>query len=77
MSKAKRGVEPPQRSALKSATFRITIIISDTIITFALTHRYDITIGFVVFTNVASTLIYYFHERVWAHVNWGRSGGKR
>lgn len=71
MPKVRKGIEQPRRSALKSATFRITIIVSDTIITYALTHRYDITIGFVVFTNVASTLIYYFHERAWAHVRWG------
>lgn len=65
-----------KRSAVKALTFRITIIVADTVITFALTHRYDITIGFVVFTNLASTLLYYFHERIWANINWGRTKKK-
>lgn len=61
-----------KRSFVKSITFRILVVVSDGVITFALTHRYDLTIGFVVFTNLASTALYYFHERVWAHVRWGR-----
>ncbi|MDE2025524.1 MAG: DUF2061 domain-containing protein [Patescibacteria group bacterium] len=65
-----------KRSVAKSITFRITVIVSDAVITFALTRRYDLTIGFVVFTNVASTLLYYLHERVWAHVHWGRAKKK-
>lgn len=61
-----------KRSFMKSITFRVTVIVSDAIITFAITHRYDITIGFVVFTNLASTILYYLHERIWSHIHWGR-----
>ena len=68
----KQFVERAKRSFVKAMTFRVTIIVADTIITYTLTHRYDITIGFVVFTNFASTLIYYLHERIWAHVKWGK-----
>lgn len=60
-----------KRSVFKSMTFRASIILSDAIITFAITHRYDLTIGFVVFTNIASTAVYYIHERMWAHTRWG------
>lgn len=69
-------IENAKRSVAKSLTFRTTVIVSDAIITFALTHRYDLTIGFVVFTNVASTVLYYLHERFWAHIKWGRSKKK-
>lgn len=68
----KKTFDRPGRSAVKALTFRFCIIIADTVITYAISHRYDITIGFVVFTNVASTLIYYFHERAWAGVRWGK-----
>ena len=61
-----------KRSFVKAMTFRVTIIVADTVITYALTHRYDLTIGFVVFTNIASTAIYYLHERIWAGIHWGR-----
>ncbi len=73
MAVKKSSVEQVKRSAVKSLTFRTIVIISDAIITFALTHRYDITIGFVVFTNIASALLYYFHERIWARLSWGRN----
>lgn len=66
-----RGGDNRKRSFVKAMTFRVTIIVADTVITYAISHRYDITIGFVVFTNVASTLIYYLHERIWSHVRWG------
>lgn len=70
--KAKRKAgENKKRSITKSLTFRTVIIIADTIITYAISHRYDITIGFVVFTNIASTILYYLHERVWSYISWG------
>lgn len=71
MAKVTQG-DNRKRSFVKAMTFRITIIIADTVITYAISHRYDITIGFVVFTNIASTLIYYTHERLWSRVGWGR-----
>lgn len=61
-----------KRSFVKAMTFRVVIIIADSIIGWFLTHRVDFTAGFVVFTNVASTLIYYFHERIWAQIGWER-----
>jgi uncharacterized membrane protein len=61
-----------KRSFVKSITFRILIVIADTTIVLALTKRYDLAIGFVVLTNLASTLLYYLHERVWAHIHWGK-----
>ena len=61
-----------KRSFIKAMTFRIVIIIADTIIGWLLTHRVDLTAGFVVFTNIASTAIYYLHERIWAGIHWGR-----
>ena len=76
MGKPVRLTDNVTRSVAKSFTFRVAIVISDAVITFALTHRYDLTIGFVVFTNLASTVLYYMHERFWAHIRWGRAKRK-
>ena len=73
MAKKKHPFDTVKRSVVKATLFRILTIISDTIIVLALTHRYDLAVGFVVLTNLASTLLYYFHERVWSYVPWGRS----
>jgi uncharacterized membrane protein len=72
MAKKRHALEHIKRSVVKATTFRVVVIIADTLIVLALTHRYDLALGFVILTNVASTLLYYFHERVWAHIHWGR-----
>lgn len=62
-----------KRSVVKAITFRLVVLVSDVIIVFAITHRYDFTVGVIVFSNIASTLLYLFHERVWNGVAWGRN----
>lgn len=63
-----------KRSVAKSITFRTVIVVSDVVIIYALTHRFDVTVGVTILTNVASTVLYYLHERIWSHVHWGRRG---
>jgi uncharacterized membrane protein len=60
------------RSLLKALTYRFIILISDSAIIFLITRRVDITIGIIGVSNIASTLIYFVHERAWNHVHWGR-----
>ena len=64
--------EQHKRSITKAITFRILVIASDFIIITAITHRYDVAIGIIIASNIASTFFYYLHERVWNKVNWGR-----
>lgn len=69
---AKNFSEPIKRSIVKTLTYRALILCSDGIIIFAITHRYDLTFGVILFSNVASTLLYFFHERFWNTVQWGK-----
>ena len=73
MAKKRRPFDSIKRSITKATLFRILTIISDTVIVLALTHRYDLAIGFVVLTNLASTILYYAHERIWSYIPWGRT----
>jgi uncharacterized membrane protein len=61
-----------KRSIVKSITFRITVIVSDTIVVYLLTHRIDVTAGLVILTNCSSTVLYFVHERIWNRIQWGR-----
>jgi uncharacterized membrane protein len=65
--------EHVSRSVAKAITFRTLILISDGIIVMAITHRYDLALGVVIGTNVASTLLYLLHERLWNSVHWGKA----
>jgi uncharacterized membrane protein len=69
---AKPWFEPISRSITKAVTFRIVILVSDSVIVYALTHRVDLTVGVMIFSNLASTILYIFHERAWNKISWGR-----
>jgi uncharacterized membrane protein len=62
-----------KRSLVKAITFRTIILFSDAIVIFLITHRWDTTFGLVIATNLASTTLYFIHERVWSRIQWGRS----
>ena len=61
-----------QRSLTKSITFRIVVVISDLVVIYVITKKVGATIALTVFTNLASTMLYFFHERVWNRIMWGR-----
>ena len=63
--------DSPFRSFTKTVVYRLATIIADLIIVYALTRRIDVTLGVTLFTNVASTVLYYVHERIWNHIGWG------
>ena len=61
-----------QRSALKAITWRVIGTVDTFVISWAITKE-PVTAGaiasFEVFTK---TILYYFHERGWNKVKWGR-----
>ncbi len=65
--------EHNKRSIAKALTFRGIILISDGIIIFLITHRYDVAFAVIVFSNLASTVLYFFHERAWNKIHWGKN----
>ena len=67
-----RFYEHFHRSIIKAITFRLVILVSDGIIIFLITRRYDLTLGVVLFSNISSTIIYILHERFWNEVHWGK-----
>lgn len=64
--------EKVPRSVVKSLTFRALILASDGIIVMLITHSYGVTLGVVIATNLASTVLYFLHERAWNGVAWGK-----
>lgn len=63
--------ETNKRSFVKTVTYRVLIVITNAVIVFLITHRYDVTAWVVIVTNIANTLLYFFHERFWSGINWG------
>lgn len=69
---AMRFTENRRRSVTKSVTFRVLVICSDLVIVYVLTHRVFDTVAITIATNVASTIFYFLHERLWNGIGWGR-----
>ena len=68
--------EHTKRSINKALTFRGIVLMSDGVIIFLITHRYDVALAVIVFSNIASTALYFFHERAWNKVHWGKTRSK-
>jgi uncharacterized membrane protein len=64
--------EHANRSIAKAITFRVIILFSDGLIVYTITRSYDLTVGVILFSNLVSTVLYYFHERWWNQVHWGK-----
>jgi uncharacterized membrane protein len=67
-----RGFEAHHRSLVKAITWRATGSLDTFVISFVLTGRVELAgsiAGAEFFTKIA---LYYFHERLWTLVSWGR-----
>ncbi|MDH3323038.1 MAG: DUF2061 domain-containing protein [Flavobacteriaceae bacterium] len=65
--------ETKRRSAAKSITWRILASIDTAIISYVLTGSFKIAISIGVIENIVKIVIYFFHERAWNLVKWGKS----
>ncbi|HSX41411.1 MAG TPA: DUF2061 domain-containing protein [Candidatus Saccharimonadales bacterium] len=65
--------EAASRSLVKSLSFRMVVICSDLTIILLFTHRLETALPIIVLTNLASAALYYFHERVWNQIHWGKT----
>jgi len=60
------------RALTKTITYRVFILILDFTVIYLLTGKINIALGFMVVSNIYTTIGYYIHERAWDHVRWGK-----
>jgi uncharacterized membrane protein len=60
------------RSFLKAVSWRITGSIDTFVISFALSGKVGLASGIASVEVITKIVLFYFHERVWALVRWGR-----
>lgn len=68
-----KPTETHARSLIKAIIYRILIILSVFIITYATTRRLADTASITGLTAISGTIIYYLYERVWSRIKWGRT----
>jgi adenylylsulfate kinase len=60
------------RSVVKAISYRIIVVIADFAAVFLFTGRAEIALGFVIVSNIYTSVLYFIHERFWDRVAWGR-----
>lgn len=68
-----RPIEKHPRSIAKSISYRILSLSVDSVVAYLFTHDIAISAKIVLFVNTYSIIVYYVHERIWAHIHWGKA----
>jgi uncharacterized membrane protein len=65
------------RSIAKAISYRVIIVILDFVVIYALTGKTGVAVGFMIISNVYTTVAYFVHERLWARISWGQREATR
>jgi uncharacterized membrane protein len=60
-----------RRSVLKALTYRLVIMVLDFATIYLFTRTLRVALGFMIASNLYTTLAYLGHERLWARITWG------
>jgi uncharacterized membrane protein len=60
------------RSALKAITWRIVGTLDTFVLSYFITHKAITAASIAGFEVLTKTILYYFHERGWNNIQWGR-----
>ncbi|MEA5098350.1 MAG: DUF2061 domain-containing protein [Burkholderiaceae bacterium] len=64
-------IDSVHRSVIKAITYRVCIMILDVVTIYLFTGALHIAIGFMLVSNLYTTIGYLVHERIWARIRWG------
>jgi uncharacterized membrane protein len=65
------GTETRKRSVVKALTYRLVIVCLDFLAIYLFTHKVEVALGFMIVSNIYTTVGYFLHERIWARIQWG------
>ena len=60
-----------RRSLVKAITYRILIMCLDFLTIYLFTGALHVALGFMLVSNLYSSISYLMHERLWARIQWG------
>lgn len=67
-------MDSKERSWVKSFTWRIMGIFILSVLTYAVTGSWQQATLITIIFHALRVVLYWVHERVWEHIDWGRSG---
>jgi adenylylsulfate kinase len=66
------AVETLNRSIVKTVSYRFVILILDFTAIYLFTGKIKIALGFMIVSNIYTTVGYFIHERIWDKIKWGK-----
>ena len=60
-----------KRSVVKALTYRAFIVCLDFLVIYLFTGKVEVALGFMIVSNIYTTVAYFLHERLWARIHWG------
>jgi len=64
--------ETRKRSIVKSFTWRIICVVVSIITAYFLTGKLEVSVAIGTVYNAITMILYYFHERSWNMLEWGK-----
>ena len=61
-----------RRSVVKTISYRAVILILDFTSIYLFTGQVKIAFGFMIISNIYTTIGYFVHERIWDKIRWGK-----
>jgi adenylylsulfate kinase len=63
--------ESIKRSLVKTIIYRVTVMSLDFFVIYFFTKKIKIALGFMIISNLYSSISYIIYERVWSKIRWG------
>ncbi|MGY4540095.1 putative membrane protein [Mucilaginibacter sp. UYNi724] len=67
-----RSEKTLKRSIAKTISYRVIVVVLDFIAVYLFTGKLKTALGFTIVSNIYTTIIYFFHERIWDKIKWGK-----
>jgi uncharacterized membrane protein len=64
--------ETLQRSIVKTISYRVVILTLDFVSIYLFTGQIKVAFSFMIISNIYTTIGYFFHERIWDKIKWGK-----
>jgi uncharacterized membrane protein len=77
------GSDKPIKSLMKSVSWRIIGTLDTIIISYFITGKLSFALSIGIVEVITKTILYYFHERLWAHIHkiklklWKKTNGRK
>ena len=61
-----------KRSVVKALTYGLVLGCLDFVVLYLLTRKTAVALGFIVVSNIYTTICYFIYERIWVRITWGK-----